>query len=280
MIQDICPYEFNNQYSEKRPCDSDFIIVFDDSQIYMAQNKTQECFPNYKQVCAVAENVDESLIYLFSIDTMNFFLGMDIHLNEAEAMVKRDIQIFSKLEPNWMAFAGITGHHLYHWYSDNKYCGKCAKPMVHHKVERALVCEQCNRTEYPKIAPAIIVGITNGDELLLTKYSQGSYKKYALIAGFTEIGETLEETVKREVMEEVGLEVKNIRYYKNQPWAFSGSLLVGFYAELDGRPEVKIDEEELAEATWFSRGEIPPGSSTIGLTYDMIEDFRNNKITF
>lgn len=280
MIQDILPYEFNNQYSEKRPCDSDFILVFDDSKIYMKQKKNQECFPSYKEICELRENLDESLIYLFSIDTMNFFLEMDIHLNETETMVKKDIQIFRELEPNWMAFAGITAHHLYHWYNDHRYCGKCAKPMIHHRLERAVVCEDCHRTEHPKISPAIIVGITNGDEILLTKYSRGSYKKYALIAGFTEIGETLEETVKREVMEEVGLKVKNIRYYMNQPWAFSGSLLVGFYADLDGSPEVKIDEEELAEATWFARGEIPEGSSTIGLTYNMIEDFKNNKLTF
>jgi len=183
----------------------------------MKQKKDQVYFPSYKEFCESRENADESLIYLFSIDTMNFFLGVDSHLSETETMVKKDIQIFGALEPNWMAFAGITAHHFYLRYSDHRYCGKCAKPMIHHKVERAVVCEDCNRTEYPKISPAIIVGITNGDELLLTKYSRGSYKKYALIAGFTEIGESLEETVKREVMEEVGLKVKNICYYMNQP---------------------------------------------------------------
>lgn len=280
MIQDIFPYKFNNQYCEKSPSDRDFILVFEDSKIYMEQNKTQASFLSYKAVCEVAENVDESLIYLFSVDDMNFFLGMDIHFNETETIAKKDIQIFRELEPNWMAFSGITGHHLYNWYSDHRYCGKCGKPMLHHKAERALYCEECHRTDHPKISPAIIVGITNGDEILLTKYSRGVYKKYALIAGFTEIGETLEETVKREVMEEVGLKVKNIRYYNNQPWAFSGSLLVGFFAELDGNAELKIDKEELAEATWFTREKIPAGESTIGLTYNMIEDFRNDAWNF
>lgn len=280
MIQDIFPFTFNNQYIEKSPCDGDFILIFDDSKIYMEQIKTKKSFPDCKTVCDVAENVEESLVYLFSIDHMNFFLGMDIHLNETETMVKQDIQIFRELEPGWMAFAGITAHHLYKWYSEHQFCGKCAKPMYRQKGERALYCETCNRTEHPKISPAIIVGITNGNKILLTKYSRGTYRKYALIAGFTEIGETLEETVNREVMEEVGLKVKNIRYYKNQPWAFSGSLLIGFFAELEGSEDVIIDEKELAEATWFSRGEIPENNSSIGLTYNMIEDFRKDALNF
>ena len=111
--------------------------------------------------------------------------------------------------------------------------------------------------EFPKICPAVIVGVTDGNRILMSKYAGRSYKKYALLAGFTEIGETVEETVAREVMEEVGLKVKNIRYYKSQPWAFSDTLLMGFYCDLDGDAEVTLDEEELALAEWFERDEIP-----------------------
>lgn len=133
--------------------------------------------------------------------------------------------------------------------------------------------------EYPKISPAIIVGILDGTRILMTRYSLGPYRKYALVAGFMEIGETLEDTVRREVMEEVGLRVKNIRYFKNQPWAFSDSLLVGFFADVDGSPKVTLDQTELAEATWFEREHMPPGgSSNISLTYEMIEAFRKNTL--
>ena len=91
--------------------------------------------------------------------------------------------------------------------------------------------------EFPKISPAVIIGLTHKNRLLLSKYAGRTYKKYALLAGYTEIGETVEETVSREVMEEVGLPVKNIRYYKSQPWPFSSTVLMGFFCDLDGDDE-------------------------------------------
>ena len=127
---------------------------------------------------------------------------------------------------------------------------------------------------YPRIIPAVIVGVKNGDKLLLTKYRKG-FTPFALIAGFTEIGETLEETVSREVMEEVGLKVKNITYYKNQPWAFSDTLLMGFFCELDGSNQVKLDENELALAEWFERNQIPVEPDDISLTNEMMMVFRD-----
>ena len=130
---------------------------------------------------------------------------------------------------------------------------------------------------FPKIAPAVIVGVTHGDKILMTKYAGREYKRYALIAGFTEIGETAEETVKREVMEEVGLHVKNLRYYKSQPWAFSDTLLMGFFAEVEGDDSITLDREELALAEWFERENIPASESDISLTSEMIEFFRAGK---
>lgn len=103
-------------------------------------------------------------------------------------------------------------------------------------------------------------------------------KKYALLAGFTEIGETVEETVAREVMEEVGLRVKNIRYYKSQPWAFSDTLLMGFYCDLDGGDEITLDREELSLAEWFEREEIPVEPSRDSLTNEMIMKFKNGEV--
>ena len=132
--------------------------------------------------------------------------------------------------------------------------------------------------EYPKISPAVIVGVTDGNRILMSKYADRDYKKYALLAGFTEIGETIEETVKREVMEEVGLKVKNIRFYKSQPWSFTDTLLMGFFANLDGDSEITLDQEELALAEWFEREEIPVTERNISLTNEMILAFKNSKI--
>ena len=124
----------------------------------------------------------------------------------------------------------------------------------------------------------MIIGVTDGNRLLLSKYAGRTYKKYALLAGYTEIGETMEETVAREVMEEVGLKVKNIRYYKSQPWAFSDTILMGFYCDLDGSDEIRLDEEELALAEWFEREEIPVTPSRDSLTNEMIMRFKNGRI--
>ena len=105
-----------------------------------------------------------------------------------------------------------------------------------------------------------------------------SYTNYALIAGFTEIGESAEQTVAREVMEEVGLRVKNIRYYKSQPWAFSGSLLMGFFCDLDGDDKIILDKNELAEAGWFRRSEIDLADDHISLTREMIMQFKTGQL--
>ena len=111
---------------------------------------------------------------------------------------------------------------------------------------------------------------------MLTKYAGRAGAWYALVAGFTEVGETIEETVHREVMEEVGLRVRNLRYYKSQPWSFSDTLLMGFWCEVDGDASITVDQTELKEARWFTREEMPDERvrDRASLTGEMIERFR------
>ena len=142
-------------------------------------------------------------------------------------------------------------------------------------MERAMICSNCGNIEYPTISPAIITAITNGDKLLLTKYAGGSYRNWALVAGFVEVGETFKGAVRREVMEEVGLNVKNISYYKSQPWSFSDSAMIGFFAELDGDDTICLEENELATAEWFSREDIPELPSDISIAQEMMMYFKN-----
>ena len=150
--------------------------------------------------------------------------------------------------------------------------------MTHSEKERMLYCGECRNMEYPKICPAVIIGVTDGNRILMSMYAGRAYKKYALLAGFTEIGETVEQTVAREVMEEVGLKVKNIRYYKSQPWAFTDTLLMGFYCDLDGDDGITLDENELAMAEWFEREEIPVEPSRDSLTNEMIIRFKKGAV--
>jgi NAD+ diphosphatase len=148
--------------------------------------------------------------------------------------------------------------------------------MVCDDSERALKCAECGNKVYPRINPAVIVGVTNGDRILITRYRRG-YAHNALIAGFTEIGETLEQTVMREVMEEAGIRVKNIRYYKSQPWGMAADLLVGFFCDVDGDDDIKMDESELKYAQWLGRDEIELQPYEHSLTNEMMKRFRNGE---
>lgn len=273
MIQDILPQVFHNNFLNKIPDDNDFILIFSGNQMYFVKEQDSLKFPRYGEV---KDDINE-VIYLFSIDQHKFYLSMDYREDLEHQLIAENISIFREYKPSFMAFAGITGSQIYRWYSNNKFCGKCGKLTTHSHEERALLCDDCNYVIYPKISPAVIVAVYDGNKLLLSKNAHGDYKRYALIAGYVEIGETLEETVKREVMEEVGLKVKNIKYYKNQPWSFSDTLLVGYTAELDGSNEITLDTNELAEAMWIKREEIPEDDIHISLTRELMEAFRDHK---
>ena len=138
-----------------------------------------------------------------------------------------------------------------------------------------MVCPSCGKTFYPRIMPAVIVGVKNGDKLLLTRYRTG-FRYNALIAGFTEIGETMEETVQREVMEEAGIRVKNIHYYKSQPWGTANDILLGFYCDVDGDDRITMDPEELKYAEWVQREDIVLQPGEFSLTNEMMKRFKEN----
>ena len=139
-------------------------------------------------------------------------------------------------------------------------------------------CTECGNMIFPRINPAVIIGIINGDKIMLVTHAANT-TRYGLVAGFIEIGETAEEAVAREVMEEVGLKVKNIRYYKSQPWGVAGNLSLGYFCEVDGDDTPNIDINELATATWHHKDAIPEGAQDdgISLTREMIRVFSESK---
>lgn len=290
MIQDIFPKVYHNEYKDEKPTDTDFILVFHKNTILVRFRNEKLRYPSFKEMATF----DCEYIYLFSIDSFKYFLAYPkekqtslannafyTDSNSDKPVILLDgyhyenITIFRTANSRHTAFAGITGHHLFNWYQTNQFCGRCSIKMVPDRKERMLFCPACHNMVYPRISPAVIVGVTHGDKILMSKYAGRAYTRYALIAGFTEIGETAEQTVAREVMEEVGLKVKNIRYYKSQPWAFSGSLLLGFFAELDGDDEsITLDTDELSEAGWFTKDEIELEDDNLSLTREMILKFK------
>lgn len=277
MIQDIEPHKYDSTYGKFEVRNDDYIVAFKENKAILIKDSNGKRIPKYKEVMGILDGL-EHLIYMFTIDEKRFFLALNADLKENEIFVRDSIQAFRTMNPQWMAFAGFTSYHLYMWYDSNRYCGRCGSNMKHSHKERALECNKCNNIRYPRISPGVIVGIIDDDKMLLTRYARGHYKNYALVAGYNEIGESLEETVRREVMEEVGLKVKNIRYYKSQPWGLSGSILSGFFVDLDGDSKITLDQDELAEAVWLKREEIPEPELRISLTKEMIEMFKKGEI--
>ena len=126
----------------------------------------------------------------------------------------------------------------------------------------------------PRISPVVIVAVRNGDKLLMAHNIDNPNPRLFLISGFVEVGESLEQAVHREVLEEAGLRVKNIRYFGSQPWPFSDSLIAGFTAELDGDDTIHMQKEELSEAMWVRREDIPEYETDVSISCCLIENFR------
>ena len=278
MIQEIWPHKYDNTYDkEENIKDDDYILIFSNNEVFMKKDNDETSIPRFRDLNNKLSISDDNLIYLFKIDEINFFMIKDFKEEDYNYLSKENTSIFRTLKPQWTAFGGITGKHLYDWYSKNNYCSICGERMELYHKERAVCCSSCKNIVYPTIAPAVIVGIKNNDKILLTKYSRGTHRRYALVAGYVEVGESVEDTVKREVMEEVGLKVKNIRYFGSQPWGFSNTLLTGFFADLDGDDNITLDEDELSEGTWFRYDELPPRDTLISLTQTMIKEFEEKK---
>lgn len=278
MIQDIGEHTFDNQYHPCPPDRESYALYYEDHAALVRKYPDRIEFPKFRDIERLNEDIYEDAVYLFSIDGERYYLVEEINRERQSHFTMENTEIFRYAEPQYLAFAGITGYQLYNWYQSRRFCGKCGRRMKKDSKERMLYCESCHNMEFPKICPAVIIGVTDGDKILMSKYAGRTYKKYALLAGFTEIGETLEETVQREVMEEVGLKVKNIRYYKSQPWSFTDTLLMGFYCDLDGGAAITLDREELAMAEWFQRDEIPVEPERDSITNEMIIRFKNGEV--
>ncbi len=161
--------------------------------------------------------------------------------------------------------AGVSGRaiQILEWNRNHRYCGRCGGETVPRENERARICVPCKRTSYPPVAPVIMILITHGRKLLLARKVGWGNTRYSALAGFVEPGETLESTVIRETREEVGVEIKNIRYFGSQPWPFPNNLMIAFTAEYAGGA-VTPDGVEIEEAAFFDVDEmpnLPPGIS-------------------
>ena len=277
MIQEIAPHKYDNQYKHVPPDAESIALYYEGSSVLVRHTGEGIAFPRYGELARVSEAIYEDWVYLFTIDSERYYLVGELDWKALTGYTMEIVGSLRNVEPQYCAFAGITGYQLYNWYCGHLFCGRCGHEMKHDGKQRMLRCRSCGNVEFPKICPAVIIGVTDGDRILMSKYAGRAYKKYALLAGFTEIGETAEETVAREVMEEVGLRVKNIRYYKSQPWGIAGNLSIGYFCDLDGDDTIRIDENELSMAGWYDRHALPAKDDGISLTREMIRIFAEGK---
>ena len=158
------------------------------------------------------------------------------------------------------------------WNATHRFCGRCGGETEPVSGELAKRCTRCGMLHYPRLSPAIIVLVRDGDRILLARSHGFPPGMYSVLAGFVEAGESIEEAVRREVMEEVGIEVKNVRYFGSQPWPFPNSLMIGFTTEY-ASGELEIDPTEIEDANWYEPGELPPLPPKVSIARTMIDDF-------
>jgi NAD+ diphosphatase len=193
-------------------------------------------------------------------------------------MVALDLRtLFGLWDERWIGLAG-RAKLLAHWERDHQYCGRCGSPTELVPGERARRCVRCGLSSYPRISPAIIIAVTRvtaqGEQILLARNHRFPPGRYSVVAGFVEAGETLEECAVREVQEEVGVQIANIRYFGSQSWPFPNSLMIGLTADFAGG-EISLEESEIADAQWFSPEAMPQLPPRISIARQLIESFLN-----
>ena len=184
-------------------------------------------------------------------------------------------QVYGRLDENlfWIAARAVQ---IIDWDRTHRFCGRCGIELKMKTAERAKECPQCGLLHFPRLAPAIIVLVERGNELLLARSRHFLPGMYSVLAGFVEPGESLEEAVVREVKEEVGMDVKDIKYFGSQPWPFPHSLMIGFTATYAGG-QISLDDSEIEEAGWFTADNLPRIPSKISIARKLIDGFLARK---
>jgi NAD+ diphosphatase len=185
-------------------------------------------------------------------------------------------ELSGEVPENEMALASYAVRIL-DYDRSNAFCGRCGAETRSLTTERARICRSCSRIIYPRISPAIIVLIKKGDEILLARSPRFPPGVFSVIAGFNEPGENLEQTVHREVGEEVGITVRNLRYFGSEPWPFPDSLMIGFVADYAGG-EIRIDNHEIEAASWFTQDTLPPFPSKTSISRALIDAWTRREI--
>ena len=180
-------------------------------------------------------------------------------------------ELWALLEEDLLTIAGLAKQ-IIHWDRTNQFCSRCGGHMESETERRVKTCPRCHRTNFPRISPAVIVAVVKANKLLLARAHRHPPGLYSVIAGFVEPGETLEDCVRREVKEETGVDVKEIRYFGSQPWPFPNSLMIAFTAKYAGGKLI-IEKAEIEDAGWFAPDNLPSIPPKITIARQLIDWF-------
>lgn len=274
MMYEIAPSVMHNEFRAQPPKPSDFVVYTEKNLVLLKRVGENLELPHVSDVIAAGENFLNGLHYLLSIDDVAYFSSEENFAKESSEFEFAKDRFFRTMPDLPKAFGGAVSAHISRWEQANRFCGHCGHRTVRKPDERAFICPNCKATAYPKICPVVIVSVTWGDKLLMARNLNNPDPKPYLISGFVDVGENLEQAVAREVHEEAGLSIKNIRYVGSEPWPFSNSLIAGFTAELDGSPEITVQESELYYAKWIPREEIGEYTGRLSISGEMIKRFK------
>ena len=238
------------------------ILSIDDGQPWAPLSQAQYQYLGTKEI---------SQHYLGKIEEIPIFVNeVDPESEEPEGYSFNNLWSFlGRIDETAFYLLG-RAKQIVEWFQNHQFCGQCGKPTGGAEFDRSRKCHDCGNMYYPRLSPSIIVLVTKGEQVLLAKNAQARGNFYSTLAGFIEPGESIEEAVHREVFEEVGLKIKNLKYFSSQSWPFPNSLMLGFHAEYDSG-NITIQEEEIADAQWFHFDDMPNKPAMVSISGWLID---------
>jgi NAD+ diphosphatase len=247
-------------------------FTFDNDHLLTKIDAGRICIPDSADLEALQISPSRRL-YLGSLDGQPCYAGVLEPGGPLDSNFKLNhLRALFGLIPDTIIWVAGRANQLLYWRLTHRYCGKCGHETNDKAGERAKRCPRCQHVNYPRLSPAVIVAILKDNRILLARNRKYKTPFYSVLAGFVEPGESLEECVKREVKEEVGIRVKNVRYFGSQPWPFPDSLMIAFVADY-AAGEIVVDGSEIIDAAWFSKDKLPKIPPKISIARQLIDWF-------
>lgn len=254
-------------YEILKPDEKDLVFYFQGQEIFLIHS---DQVPNYREFSACS--VKAKHFYCFAeFENIRYLVAEELEVSQEDpALSKVSLRKLAHTFPADFFALLLKAAHLNFWRMTHRYCGACGTRLIDSTNECARCCEGCGQVSYPRISPCVIVLIRRGAEMLLARSAHFAPGVYSTLAGFIEPGESAEDAVHREIFEEVGLRVNNVRYFASQAWPFPDSLMLGFTADYESG-EICIDKKEIEAADWYSPKNLPTLPNTFSIARALID---------